>query len=229
MLTLFGSLPRHEILNHPPFAQHSPWAWRYDRVPPDDVVRAIAPILAEGRTPVVLRHQLGFAKRWILSTWPRSRFVVMTREIQEWLTSVRHFKNGLYFFYRQRDGSERAAPPDYVGHELSAKWWLAAPWWRRALAHYWAYLGASEEPPGDERILKIHTSNHTTPDDLRRQLEGTWADALCHRAGTFVPSRLRSPRPEYTRRQIRDTFAELNALETAPWRVTPRFALGDTP
>ncbi len=216
-VNLFKDIPEHIVLNHPPFGIFSPFWWRYHKTPPLDAIKAIDPLLEAGKTPVILRHQFAFCTDWIRRQWPGSKFLIVSREIMEWLTSVKNFKGGLYFFYKY-NGKERDAPPPFVGKELDSDWWAEAEWWQRAAAHYWAYLGATLENYDRDDYVQLYTSNKSTEEDIYSQLSATWAEKAYVNISTFTPSSL-SYKAEYTRADVEDVFNFLNSLHSSPWVV----------
>lgn len=217
-LSLFKDIPEYVLLNHPSFAIYSPFWWRYNKIPPLDAVKEIDFIIDSGKTPVILRHQFAFSMDWIRDQWPGSKFLIVGREIMEWLTSVYYFKDGLYFLYKDNDGEEQDLPPAYVGRDLTYDWWKNAEWWQRAAAHYWAYMGAALESYRRDDCTFIYTSNKSKLEDVKNQLLTGWTEKLLSNVTTFKPSSL-SYEAEFDENDVEDVFKFLNSDQYSQWVV----------
>ena len=217
-LSLFNDLPGYILLNHPSFGIYSPFWWRYNKIPPLDAVKEIDLIIHLGKTPVILRHQFAFSMDWIRNQWPGSKFLIVGRDIMEWLTSVYNFKNGLCFLYKNNDGEEQDLPPAYVGRDLVQDWWKNAEWWQRAVAHYWAYMGAALESYRRDDCTLIYTSNKSNIEEIKSQLSVGWTKKLSSNIYTFKPSSL-SYKAEFDRTDVENVFKVLNSGQQSQWIV----------
>ena len=108
-----------------------------------------------------------------------------------------------------------------MGRELNPDWWEKAEWWQRAVAHYWAYMGAALEGYNPNYCQLLYTSNKSTIEDIRDQLSASWMEEAVYNVSTFKPSRL-SCNGEFNRSDVENLFEFLNSSQSSPWVVSVR-------